>query len=239
MLQLPPLCFSPLRLFTKTFYQAGWPDEYLLSVEWNIANNGNTCKWCPKGQGKCGSTHHESPIDLRREIGIEGDKNANECIDIHWMKYEDSSCTWEQLVDKKAFSIERHALKVTQPLEITPEVTRLDCPADGGRKFGRIDFSKGFSAWWFLSHIDFKVPSEHTQDGKRYSAEVQMAHFYSLGASEAGVENQVRNVVGYFSIRGLSIIVLANNLFVCLTSPDGSCVYLFGSLRRRSTISTT
>jgi hypothetical protein len=46
---------------------------------------------------------------------------------------------------------------------------RIDCNKEGvGRKFGRIDFSKGFSQWWFLSHIDFHTPSEHTQEGKRY-----------------------------------------------------------------------
>jgi hypothetical protein len=183
------------RLTSKTFLQAGYPDQYIFSIEWNITDNGNTCKWCPKGQGGCG-VHHQSPINLKREVGIEGHENENECIDVHWMKYEDSSCTWDQLVDKKAFSIERHALKMTQPVEIIPEVTRLDCPAETGRKFGRIDFSKGFSAWWFLSHIDFKVPSEHTQDGKRYSAEVQMAHFYSLGESESNVGNQVRLYYG-------------------------------------------
>jgi hypothetical protein len=179
--------------------------DYVMSIEWSISGNGNTCNWCPKGQGKCG-IHHESPIELNRDKGIIGSANEgiigsaneNECIDKHWMKYEDGSCTWGQLVDKQAFTIERHALKITQPLEITPKVTRLDCPATDARRFGRIDFSKGFHDWWFLSHIDFKVPSEHIQDGKQYSAEVQMAHFYSIGASEAGVENQVRHRCGFF-----------------------------------------
>lgn len=38
----------------------------------------------------------------------------------------------------------------------------------------------GFSDWWYLSHTDIHVPSEHTQEGKRYDAEIQMYHFYSV-----------------------------------------------------------
>lgn len=151
--------------------------------------NGNSCEFCPVGSTNCG-THHQSPIELNRDRGILGNKNANECVDLHWMKHEGGSCTFDELVEKNAFTIERHALKIKQPLEYGG-VIRLDCSSPTGRLFPRIDFSRGFSAWWFLSHIDFKVPSEHTQDGKRYSAEVQMAHFYSLGASEAGVNNEV------------------------------------------------
>ena len=108
------------------------------------------------------------------------------------MKYEDSTCSWHDLKRNDAFTIERHALKVTQPLEeASLGGYRLDCPSSDGRKFGRIDFSKGFSEWWFLSHMDFKVPSEHTQQGKRYSGEVQLAHFYSVSGEVAGVDNQV------------------------------------------------
>jgi len=108
------------------------------------------------------------------------------------------------MLEGNAFSIERHALKITQPLEETTEDEvdleglgyRLKCPRndpllDGTnttRLFGRMDFSKGFPQWWFLSHIDFKVPSEHTQEGKRYSAEVQMAHFYSKPVGYATTE---------------------------------------------------
>ena len=80
-----------------------------------------------------------------------------ECIDSHWMKYEDAACSWNDLTTKNAFSIERHTLKVTQPLEYGnggDEGIRLGCTigGDDGRRFGRIDFSKGFSYWWFLSH---------------------------------------------------------------------------------------
>jgi hypothetical protein len=33
---------------------------------------------------------------------------------------------------------------------------------------------------WYLSHIDVHVPSEHTQEGKRYDAEIELFHFYSI-----------------------------------------------------------
>lgn len=46
--------------------------------------------------------------------------------------------------------------------------------------------------WWYLSHIDFHVPSEHTQEGKRYDAEIQMYHFYSVSDEQAGIGNEVR-----------------------------------------------
>jgi carbonic anhydrase len=33
---------------------------------------------------------------------------------------------------------------------------------------------------WFLSHVDIHTPSEHSQEGKQYDAELQMHHFYSV-----------------------------------------------------------
>lgn len=57
----------------------------------------------------------------------------------------------------------------------------MKCRIPGrGSRFGRIDYSKGFSDWWYLSHIDVRIPSEHTQEGRRYDAEIQLAHFYSI-----------------------------------------------------------
>ena len=40
----------------------------------------------------------------------------------------------------------------------------------------------------------FQVPSEHTQEGKRYDAEMQLFHFYSVSAEEAGVANQMASL---------------------------------------------
>ncbi len=45
-----------------------------------------------------------------------------------------------------------------------------------------------------MSHIDIHTPSEHTQEGKKYDAELQMHHFYSVPASAAGVANEVATV---------------------------------------------
>jgi hypothetical protein len=118
-----------------------------------------------------------------------------ECIDLHWMKYEDGTCSWDHLVEGNAFTVERHGLRVRQPLDEGLDAEghlKLKCLEQGrGRIWSRLDFSKGFSDWWFLSHTDFHVPSEHTQDGKRYSAEVQMYHYYSVPGEAAGVDNEV------------------------------------------------
>ena len=119
--------------------------------------------------------------------------------DLHWMKYEDSYCTLDQLEDADAFTIERHALRITQPITVydsrqddkdgVPDGVKLECRIEGkGSRFGRIDYSKGFSQWWHLSHIDIHTPSEHTQDGVRYDGEIQLQHFYSVPFYETGTE---------------------------------------------------
>jgi hypothetical protein len=75
------------------------------------------------------------------------------------MKYEDSFCTLDQLIDAEAFTIERHALRISQPIEVydnitndedgVPDGVRLLCRIEGkGSRFGRIDYSKGFAHWW-------------------------------------------------------------------------------------------
>jgi hypothetical protein len=110
------------------------------------------------------------------------------------MAYFDSGCTFDDLKKKNAFSIERHALKITQPMSSNEDggrIRNLECSRNS---YGRIDFPKGYSQWWYLSHIDFHVPSEHTQNGKRYSGELQMHHFYSVTGAQAGVDNEVRAV---------------------------------------------
>lgn len=108
------------------------------------------------------------------------------------MKYRDSSCTFERLQRTNSFRIDRHALRIIQPIKLGPNNTYiLDCYKQPLR-WGRIDYSKGFMDWWYLSHIDFHVPSEHTQEGKRYDAEIQMYHFYSVSDEQAGIGNEVR-----------------------------------------------
>jgi carbonic anhydrase len=184
----------------------GYPDTWELARGWDIDRN--TCKNCLQGEsgsssGTC-STHHQSPINLERNRGITGHRMEAECIDLHWMKYEDSTCTWQHMIDGDAFTVERHALRVTQPLLLDGSTddkgfVRLDCLVQGiGRRWGRLDYSKGFAEWWFLSHIDFHVPSEHTQNGKHYSAEAQMYHFYEEPGRDAGTGND--NEMGTVSV---------------------------------------
>ncbi|KAL3911852.1 MAG: hypothetical protein SGILL_007121 [Bacillariaceae sp.] len=102
--------------------------------------------------------------------------------------------------ERDAFTIERHALRTSYPIYLSQNAAEardgdiddgwvvsqentvhLDCPIEGrGPRFPRMDYSKGFSDWFYLSHVDIHVPSEHTQNGMRFDAEVQMQHFYTL-----------------------------------------------------------
>jgi len=109
---------------------------------------------------------------------------------------QDAWCPLDQMIATNSFLIERHALRIRQPITVEPDNSLfINCSVPGkGKRFGRIDFSEGFSQWWFLSHIDIHVPSEHTQEGKRYDAELQMHHFYSVNATVAGVDNQLGTV---------------------------------------------
>lgn len=180
----------------------GYPDKWETGRGWQLQKN--YCEWCPAGSGQC-DRHHQSPIDLKRQVGLVPGTHpdANECIDIHWMKYEDSTCDLQQLIDSDAFTIERHGLRISQPITVYEDLNndtdgsvdgvRLECRREGiGNRFGRIDYSKGFSHWWYLSHIDVHVPSEHTQEGKRYDAEIQLYHFYSVTAEQAnGTANEM------------------------------------------------
>jgi hypothetical protein len=63
--------------------------------------------------------------------------------------------------------------------QILPHVLRASlprrCPSQPW-----IDFSMGFPFPWLLKFTDITVPSQHTQDGKRYDAEVVMTHVYSM-----------------------------------------------------------
>ena len=98
------------------------------------------------------------------------------CFVVVRMQYKDGSCDWEDMLGH--FSIERHALQIHMPLRSNGDV---DCvTGDGQRKFPKLDYSKGFPDWWLLSRTDISVPSEHVQEGKRYDAEVVLAHFYEI-----------------------------------------------------------
>lgn len=192
----------------------GYRDKWTTGREWGVRKN--YCKWCPEGENNNCGRHHQSPVNLQRAVGLDFhwssefySEIANECIDLHWMKYEDSYCTLDHLEDADAFTIERHALRITQPISVFDDFrddkdgvldgVKLNCRIEGrGSRFGRIDYSKGFSQWWHLSHIDIHTPSEHTQDGIRYDGEIQLQHFYSVPARETGTN--VNNEMGTVSV---------------------------------------
>jgi hypothetical protein len=156
----------------------------------------NNCKWCPAGTD-CGQ-HRQSPIDLLRDRGLWNDPNEKECPDWHWMKFQDGACTWDDLVDnddsihRNNFLIRRHGLQILQPVDNNGN---LECFKEslGGARYPRLDYSKGFPNWWHLAHTEISVPSEHTQEGKRYDAEVTLAHFYE---NDEIAKNQVSRFGG-------------------------------------------
>ena len=78
----------------------------------------------------------------------------------------------------QSFRINRHGLQILTPID--ENTGELQCQGFTGRQFPRLDYPKGFPDWWYLSHTDITVPSEHTQGGKRYAAEVHLSHFYSV-----------------------------------------------------------
>ena len=141
----------------------------------------NNCKWCPAG-GDCGQTR-QSPIDLNRDIGLLNRENSVDCRDWHHMKYFEGACTWDDLVDnggsihRNNFLIRRHALQILQPVD-EDGVLQCDDPING-TTYPKLDVSKGFPNWFYMAHTEISVPSQHTQEGKRYDAEVSLAHFYA------------------------------------------------------------
>jgi len=164
----------------------GWPDKHESSVGFKLDEN--QCRWCPETGNKCPLDHRMSPVNLVRDRAIEDNKNWKECPDWHWMNFEDGTCQWDDMKD--SFEISKHALQIHTPMRQNGDI---DCAnAEGERKYPRLDYSKGFPDWWHLDRTDVKVPSEHTQHGKRYAAEISLAHFYEIG--------HYKNQVGYVTL---------------------------------------
>jgi hypothetical protein len=126
----------------------------------------------PIGIGKCSSTVYRREQKLQTQINSPQPFQTNTCR----MQYKDGSCDWDDMQGQ--FSIERHALQIHTPTKSNGDI---DCVSpDGVRKYPKLDYSKGFPDWWHLSRTDISVPSQHTQDGKRYAAEIVLAMFYEL-----------------------------------------------------------
>lgn len=128
----------------------GWPEKWPFRKGWRFSRN--DCENCEPGDD-CG-THHQSPIPLDRLIwGPKkrmGDTGVYNCGDNHWMKYEPGTCTFDHMKEANAVTVERHALRISQPVEKDDDGDyRLACMTQGvGRKFSRLDMSGGFSQWW-------------------------------------------------------------------------------------------
>jgi hypothetical protein len=88
---------------------------------------------------------------------------------------------------ENSFDILRHALRMNIPQTSSGEI---DCVENGERIYPRIDYSKGFSDYWFMQSMEITVPSQHRQMGKRYAAEVMMYHFYSVDQWKNKVSSQ-------------------------------------------------
>lgn len=132
----------------------GWPEKFVAAPDWTLSQN--DCQWCPAQGNDCG-THHNSPINLERNRAINESEWHNQCIDIHMMHHHDSSCTFDELVRLNAFTIERYALKINQPIEEYDDYYRVACSDNGEHYWAQLDYSRGFSNWWWLSHTDFHV----------------------------------------------------------------------------------
>ena len=57
----------------------GYPNKWHEGINWTVQDN--FCRWCPVGSDKCGR-HHQSPINLLREVGLDLNISdvAKECI---------------------------------------------------------------------------------------------------------------------------------------------------------------
>ena len=133
----------------------GWPEKFLAAPDWKL--DSNDCEWCPATSPNSCGTHHQSPINLERNRAVNESKYHNQCIDVHRMNFYDSSCTFDELKRLEAFTIERYALSIKQPIEISNGEYRNACSNNGKHYFGRLDYSKGFSDWWWLSNTDIHV----------------------------------------------------------------------------------
>lgn len=140
-------------ILTLVFIQYGWPEKWPLGRGWSMRRN--DCQNCEPGDG-CGS-HHQSPVPLDRQWGARkqlGDIGVINCGDNHWMKYEGGTCNWEHLKAANAVSVERHALRISQPVEKDGNSYLLNCLEQGrGRIFSRLDMSGGKLRCTFVFNV--------------------------------------------------------------------------------------
>jgi hypothetical protein len=159
----------------RLYSQTGFGEKYPYTP-YHFQESLNNCRWCPdSGSHDACGLHRQSPVDLKRDRGILGGPNEKECPDWHYMQTRDDTCSFDDM--RNSFSIERHGLRIEMPQQDDGQIA---CEEFGQRMYPRLDYSKGFPNWWFLQRTEIFVPSQHTQEGIQYAAEVVLEHFYEL-----------------------------------------------------------
>eukprot|EP00978_Attheya_sp_CCMP212_P008088 scaffold18835_cov52-Attheya_sp.AAC.1 len=100
---------------------------------------------------RCDDSRRQSPIDARDSGHPPGDFEINDDVNIE---------------------------KQILPNKLRMKFARRLCPGCPEPDPPMVDFPKYSSGFSDLLHIDIKIPSEHTIEGKRYAAEYQMFHLH-------------------------------------------------------------
>jgi hypothetical protein len=127
--------------------------------------------------------------------------------DLHKMRYWSGECDF----DRMKFEVLPHALRVYRP--------DRSCP---GRHQPQMDFSRGFPVPWKYSFTDISVPSQHELEGRRYAAEVILAHTYS-----ARIETKLVRSTRLLSICCCWVYIhRLDRAFTTLTHPHTHCLLI-------------
>ena len=108
----------------------------------------------------------QSPIDLSFDV-----VNA-ECLEYHQIKDKSGTVTIDDEYNVQ-FEILPNKLRINYRWDSEP-MRNVDPDADQPYEIPSADIPKGWGIHLPVVHIDIKVPSEHTINGKRYAAEYQI-----------------------------------------------------------------
>lgn len=135
----------------------GWGDLELENneyLQYTAKHGGQTLYDLDVEENECGRTSKQSPVNLLpNEI----------CLDDHEIlsrKIRRSDCKFDDF----SWSITPHFLRATMP------------PDDSFCIRPHIDLPNGFGNKWNLQFMELHIRAEHTLDGRRYDAELQMVH---------------------------------------------------------------
>ena len=90
--------------------------------------------------------------------------------------------------------------------QILPHVLRTYQPNRCPGRQPNIDFSMGFPYPWLLKFTDITIPSHHTQDGKRFDAEVVLSHVYSKNNPKKMVSSDSKRVFEWLRLNDSDFI---------------------------------